>query len=264
MIQGVNANVVLLHSPKNDEHLFSAKAARFCTEGSSIADIMKTSTNDERILNNVIDYGHLSVLRFDWYIFGIENISRTCSHQLVRKTSGVCFAQESMRYTSQDGDYKIIVPDSLKQKITVPISIDECTFEIDIYELAEICHQFYNGLQKKGIPNEDARFALLEASKTKIMFGLNSQALLDFFGERCCRTAQWEIRHVANKMLSLCKEDNHNVFKNAGPKCLKSGFCRESKAKWEQCKFKPHKSTVFEKKEVIDALTQLINTLKGE
>jgi thymidylate synthase (FAD) len=270
MIQEVKMNVVLLHSPNDVMDHFSAKAARFCTSSDTIQEIMSSRENDEKILERVVDYGHLSVLRFDWWIFGIESVSRTLTHQLVRKTTGVCFAQESMRYTSQNGVYRIIIPESLKDK-SVKINIpnnpncnnsDHMTL-ITLEDLADMAHQFYEGIQKQDVPKEDARFGLLEASNTKIMFGINSQALLDFFAERTCSCAQWEIRDCAKEMLRLCKEIDPVVFKNAGPKCIKSGYCPEAKTKW--CGFRPHKSETEEpitKKEILARIIKLTNLLK--
>jgi thymidylate synthase (FAD) len=264
MIQEVKSNVVLLHSPDDMVDHFSAKAARFCTSSDTIQEIMSSRENDEKILERVVDYGHFSVLRFDWWIFGIENVSRTLTHQLVRKTAGVCFAQESMRYTSQNGVYKIIIPESLRDKSTEIKLNDGSLINISLEDLAYMSHQFYEKIQKQDVPKEDARFGLLEASNTKIMFGINSQALLDFFAERTCSCAQWEIRDCAKEMLKLCKEVDPTVFKNAGPKCIRIGHCPEAKSKW--CGFRPHKSEPISlkmnKEEILETIIKLTNLLK--
>lgn len=250
-VEIVEPKVVLLKSPVEDEERWSAKAARFCTSPDTIETIMDNNTNDEKVLKNVLDYGHLSVTEFDNWIFGIENVSRTLTHQLVRKRIA-SYAQESMRYTSQGGTYKIIEPESLKGKtatITVPrhllnddsllsvdVDIENLSFDLSLEDLAAISHDWYTKMQEQSVPNEDARFGLLEASKTKIMVGMNSHALLDFFCERTCTCAQWEIRGVAQEMLRLAKEADPLGMKNAGPKCNRSSYCYESKTKWEKCK----------------------------
>ena len=54
--------------------------------------------------------------------------------------------------------------------------------------------------------NEDARFVLPQATASNIVVTMNCRALLNFFEHRCCRRAQWEIRHVADEMLALCRE----------------------------------------------------------
>jgi len=58
---------------------------------------------------------------------------------------------------------------------------------------------------------------------------MNCRGLLNFFEERCCARAQWEIRKLAYEMLLICKRELSAVFSMAGPKCLKLGYCPEGK-----------------------------------
>jgi thymidylate synthase (FAD) len=274
----VEPKVHLLLSPNDskDGKKLSAKAARFCTSPDEIEFIMADDTNDLKILERVTGYGHLAVLEMDWWVFGIENVSRTLTHQLVRKRIA-SYAQESMRYTSQSGVYKIIMPKTLEGKfatVTIPVEMlpseeikrhlpkddngvlicKSIEIMLSLTDLAELSHEWYEGMQEQGVPNEDARFGLLEASKTKIMVGMNTHALLDFFGERTCSCAQWEIRGVARDMLRLAQEADAIVFKNAGPKCHKTFVCYEPFMKWEKCQHRPHSTTA----------TTEINNLKAK
>ena len=77
---------------------------------------------------------------------------------------------------------------------------------------------------KKAI--EDARFILPNACETKIIVTMDVRNLLNFFRERCCNRAQWEIRDVANQMLDICLEKAPLLFKKAGPTCA-FGKCKE-------------------------------------
>jgi thymidylate synthase (FAD) len=56
---------------------------------------------------------------------------------------------------------------------------------------------------------------------------MNARELLHFFRLRCCTTAQWEIREMANEMLRQCKEVCPVIFRNAGPSCVSEGYCTE-------------------------------------
>ena len=76
---------------------------------------------------------------------------------------------------------------------------------------------------------EDARYVLPNACETKIIMTMNARELLHFFSERCCNRAQWEIRAVADKILELVKNVAPNIFKFAGPKCIRLGYCPEGK-----------------------------------
>ena len=52
--------------------------------------------------------GHLSVFEHIYFTFKIEDISRACSHQLVRHRH-CSFTQRSQRYCSEDG-FEVVVP----------------------------------------------------------------------------------------------------------------------------------------------------------
>jgi thymidylate synthase (FAD) len=77
-----------------------------------------------------------------------------------------------------------------------------------------------------GVPAEDARYILPNATGTKIMVTMNARELLHFFRLRCCERAQWEIRDLAVEMLRLVKGVAPIIFRDAGPGCL-AGPCPE-------------------------------------
>ena len=77
-----------------------------------------------------------------------------------------------------------------------------------------------------GIPAEDARYILPNATETKIIVTMNARELRHFFALRCCERAQWEIRAMAIEMLRLVKTVAPVIFRDAGPGCL-SGPCPE-------------------------------------
>ncbi|MCK4439573.1 FAD-dependent thymidylate synthase, partial [Candidatus Bathyarchaeota archaeon] len=59
--------------------------------------------------------------------------------------------------------------------------------------------------------------------------------LRHFFNLRCCVRAQWEIREVATEMLKRVKKVVPTLFENAGPSCVKLGYCPEGKMKPSEC-----------------------------
>jgi len=56
---------------------------------------------------------------------------------------------------------------------------------------------------------------------------MNARSLLNFFQERTCQRAQWEIRALANEMLKKVQPVAPKIFKNAGPTCRSQGICWE-------------------------------------
>ena len=87
----------------------------------------------------------------------------------------------------------------------------------------------YNSLLKLGIPAEDARYVLPNATCTNILVTMNARELLHFFELRCCLHAQWEIRKLADLMLAEVKQVAPTIFQHAGPACESSGVCPEHK-----------------------------------
>ena len=57
---------------------------------------------------------------------------------------------------------------------------------------------------------------------------MNARELMHFFSLRCCFRAQWEIRKIAWDMLEEVLRVAPNVFRAAGPGCLR-GPCPEGK-----------------------------------
>jgi thymidylate synthase ThyX len=74
--------------------------------------------------------------------------------------------------------------------------------EAKFLEALERCREAYFELVDRGIPAEDARYVLPNATPTKIVLTMNARSLINFFELRCCLSAQWEIRRLAEEMLA--------------------------------------------------------------
>jgi thymidylate synthase (FAD) len=86
--------------------------------------------------------------------------------------------------------------------------------------MSETVHKAYAQLIEMGIPPEDARYVLPNATGTKVIMTMNARELIHFFSLRCCRRAQWEIRDMAVEMLKLVKKIAPVIFRQAGPGCI--------------------------------------------
>ena len=145
--------------------------------------------------------GHLSIVEHASATFEIDGISRACSHQLVRHRLA-SYSQESQRYVDMSDPEAVIPPDILD---------NEAALELwDSLMFATIAA--YSGLREMGILKEDARFILPNATATRIVVTMNFRELLHFFEQRLDPAAQWEIRGVAYKMLSLVTPYAPSVF----------------------------------------------------
>lgn len=203
-------NVKVLAHTENPEDLI-ARAARQCYSPDSAADITLTPEAMKKLVQKIIRNGHHSCLEHASITYAISGISRSCSHQLVRHRMA-SFSQQSQRYVMEtEDDCENVIPKSVS-----------CNSEVlDIYnKTIENAYKCYRFLINSGVPKEDARYVLPNATATDIVVTMNFRELLHFFGLRCCSRAQWEIRGLANKMLDLAKEISPVVFESAGAACL--------------------------------------------
>lgn len=204
------------HTP--DPELAVALAARLCYSPVAIGDLReRLSGSDIRgFLEKILTLGHLSVLEHASFTFGIEGISRVTTHQLVRHRVA-SFSQQSQRYVSHREMFHVVIPPS--------ISADPEMAEHFAAQVRRL-HRFYGEMVERGIPAEDARYILPNATETKILATMNARELLHFFRLRCCERAQWEIRFLAVEMLKLAQSVAPILFEGAGPGCL-TGTCPE-------------------------------------
>ena len=152
------------------------------------------------------------------YVYAIEGISRACSHQLVRHRTA-SYSQQSQRY---------IPVRRLRERVVVPPIIREKALE-EYLSLIEGASDAYEGLVDRGVPREDARFVLPNATETSLLFTIDGRSLLHFFGIRCCNRAQWEIRALADMMLAEVRREEPALYNRAGPYCYQLGHCPEGR-----------------------------------
>ncbi len=229
----VQPHVELLSFTQNPLALVYA-AFRQCYHAGFVADMwprllagdIKPEKQAE-FITTIMASGHTSPIEHVAFTFAISGVSRAFTHQLVRHRIA-SYSQQSQRYV--DGShFDYIIPPAIASN---PEAARQFTL------LMETLGRAYRNIKtlleadgKTGSKaNEDARFVLPQAAAGKIVVSMNCRALLNFFEQRCCARAQWEIRHVAGVMLSRCKEVLPAVFAVAGAKCERLGYCPEGSA----------------------------------
>ncbi|HET6365446.1 MAG: FAD-dependent thymidylate synthase [Nitrospirota bacterium] len=211
-------NVVLLrHTPEPEEVV--AMAAKLCYSPSGVEELKeKIEAKDQAaFVEKLASIGHLSPIEHVSFSFGIEGISRACSHQLVRHRVA-SYSQQSQRYVKEE-QFDYVIPPSIKQD---PALTRE--FEKFMAEAQENYTKVLKRLEELGYKGEagqqDARYLLPNAAETKIVVTMNARELLHFFRVRCCNRAQWEIREMAERMLAHVKRVAPTIFAKSGPGCL--------------------------------------------
>lgn len=154
-----------------------------CAEAASVCYDSEPSL---KIVKGCIRSGHTSVLEHASFTFKIEGISRSCSHQIVRHRIA-SYSQQSQRYVTYDDlDWALTgISDSIR---------DDMSAACDMSLLR------YRNMIDAGVPAEQARRALPNATPTIIYVTMNIRSLMNFFNERLCTRAEKEIREVATLM----------------------------------------------------------------
>lgn len=151
------------------------------------------------------------------FTFSIEGISRACSHQLIRHRTA-SFTQQSQRFVKVK---------RLREHVVLPESIRERALQ-PYMEFIDKAGELYVKLMELGVPGEDARFVLPNATTTNLLVTMNGLALKHFFGLRCCLRAQWEIRTLADMMLLKIRSADP-MLPPLGPYCYQLGHCPEGR-----------------------------------
>lgn len=199
--------VALLKHTKDPERVCAA-AARQCYSEVGVKELQE-EISDEKVrdlLGHVMKAGHHSVIEHASFTFGIEGISRACSHQLVRHRLA-SYSQQSQRYVNPR-EFEYVVPPAIKED---PEKLEK--FKGFMNESIAA----YKAFIDEGIKKEDARFVLPNAAATKIVVTMNARELLHFFNLRLSKRAQWEIRALAQAMLDECVKVAPTIFKHAQP-----------------------------------------------
>lgn len=236
------ANVILLAYTPEPERTVAA-AAKLCYSSSGINQLNDSLTDEKAasFVEMLAEIGHESPIEHASFTFGIEGVSRSLLAQITRHRMA-SFSVKSQRYV-REGSFEYVTPPEIAAEPEAKKIYDEIMADDqERYDrLAVILKEKHiktfisegkdektaaRLAEKKAI--EDARFVLPNACETQMVMTMNARSLMNFFKVRCCRRAQWEIQDVANQMLVLVSAVAPNIFKNAGPSCLRGG-CSEGK-----------------------------------
>jgi thymidylate synthase (FAD) len=231
---------IIQHTPEPEKLI--ASAAKLCYSPVGVENIMDGLDEEkvDKFLSMLMDLGHASPVEHVVFTFGVEGVSRVLTHQLVRHRVGCSYSQQSQRYVKLE-QFEYIIPPEIER---IPAAKERFirTMEEDQRAYNEIAEMLRQEHLKKYLAEgktekqarimaektaiEDARYVFPNACETKIVFTMSARALMNFFRQRCCNRAQWEIREMAEEMLRQVKDVAPILFKNAGPGCV-AGQCPE-------------------------------------
>lgn len=191
----------------------TADPARLCGEAAAVCT---NSVKPESSLRHSVEAGHESVLEHAVFTFRVEGLSRAALAQLTRHRLA-SFDVQSQRYVRIHG-VDLVMPETIRSS----------DFYVEAGSLMKDVMNLYHRMVDAGIPAEDARYITPQAVPTVLVMTMNARELRHFFSLRCCNRAHWEIRHLADEMLTICRQVAPELFEGAGPGCV-MGYCKEKK-----------------------------------
>jgi thymidylate synthase (FAD) len=163
----------------------------------------QTEYSYKEFIKRIIKLGHFSILEHAYATFKISEISRACSHQLVRHR--ICsFTQQSQRYVDES-NFEYIIPDSVRNNLKA--------YEL-FTDFVNKAKSVYIELLKLGIKKEDARYVLPNATTTQIIMTANFREWRHIIELRGNINSQWEIRRIMIEILKILKSYAPNCFED--------------------------------------------------
>ncbi|OPZ65173.1 MAG: Thymidylate synthase ThyX [Firmicutes bacterium ADurb.Bin506] len=200
-----------------------------------------------KFVRGLISSGHMGALEHWYTSFAVEGYSRVSSqqndrHRLMKMfkspdlpddvacgwindpeqgSADVSQLQQSQRYV-KEGNFRYVTPPSFESSPEFLARFR--SLQQEIQELQAF------GLNEAGLPAEDVRFGLSNATETRFVITTNARQLRHMFNLRCCSRAQWEIRNLFTALLEDYKRIAPNIFWRAGASCDDLGYCPEGSA----------------------------------
>lgn len=204
---GNKLQIILESITPNAEDLIE-RACRTCYLSFHRYDPPKST---DELIKKVIRKKHHSVLEHAHATFRIKGGSRVFTHELVRHRL-ISPSQESQRYVcyadkpnrKKTRDFEFVTPPSFTSA-----SYD---FTDEYNEMVDKCYLLYEKMLDSGVPPEDARYILPNATTSEIVITANFREWRHFIWLRTNPRAHWEIRKVAIEILKILQEKTPIVF----------------------------------------------------
>jgi thymidylate synthase (FAD) len=131
------------------------------------------------------------------------------------------FSQKSQRYVKEKGQFDYLIPPTIDK--------DPVLKQKFIDFMGEISNK-YQEFVEAGIPAEDARAVLPNATATSMVASLNLRELIHLANLRLCSRAQFEIRMLVKGMCDALVTEEPWLKPYLVAKCDRYGYCDEDKS----------------------------------
>lgn len=210
----------LTEDAPDDAEWLTEFAGRACYESWHRPNPQTAENRD--YIRSIIAKQHFSVLEHASATFYIENVSRTCTHELVRHRH-LSYSQRSQRYVDESSS-GVVVPDAMVRVRDARLGNDQ-TVQEAATELENTSHELYQNLVRimveAGIPRKEARGAargwLLQNTETNLVVTGNHRAWREFISKRWHAAADPEIRTLAGMILRDLRDIAPAIYADFDP-----------------------------------------------
>lgn len=117
-----------------------------------------------------------------------------------------------------------------QRRVVLPKTVEQNPKAREIYEqtLAK-CDELLAEAMKSDELRRYIQYFALSGNLLDVMTTMNARELLLFIRLRACSRAQWEVRGISERMLTLLREDFSELFGLFGPSCYVLGSCPEGR-----------------------------------
>lgn len=193
--------------------------------------------NAEVVGRTVLDDGHFSGSRADYFKFNIELVPRYTSDQIVRHEQGTVKNVQSQRYVDMSA-FRLFIDEFCHNDNYLKSQLQnvEKFIQNTYLNCKEYMSVVYPSLTEEQM-NDHIRTILPIGAETKLNLAMDIEALIHFMHKRLCLRADKPIRVVAQLMLKEILEVAPIYEKYLVPQCEFLLYCPE-KHGCGKCKYK--------------------------
>lgn len=192
-----------------DSDFLAEFAGRLCYKSFHLPN-PATRENKDYLARTLWQENHWSIAEHASFSFLLEDISRSCSHELVRHRH-FSFSQVSQRFVNEE-DFDIVNPPAIADHGY----LKDIRSYINVDQIQQAYMEIVEDLTKAGLPRKQAREAaravLPNATETSMVMTGNARAWKEFLDKRDSPYADKEMQLLAKSIKKILLEQAPNIF----------------------------------------------------
>ena len=192
----------------NDTELLIELSGRMCYKSYGVGlnpNVTKIREDSRDYLTNVLSKGDGSILEHATVTFAFLNVSRVCTHEIVRHRAGTAISQESLRYVRPQAISFWVPPDLRSVSSEFEESVQEITRHY--HELESKFDWDRMTFEEKKRVTSALRRILPDGMATNMVWTANHRTLRWVIEMRTDPSAEVEIRKVFGQVAEICIRD---------------------------------------------------------